>query len=113
MVEQGDIIWLDFDDPARGHEQGKRRPAVVVSNRFFNARTTNIALVCPVTSIERAYPSRVKIDASGLKTKGVIQCEQLRSVDYAARNYELIEKLPGHLLDQVIAIIGLAIERPD
>lgn len=112
MVEQGDIIWIDFDEPARGHEQGKRRPAVVVSNRFYNARVTNIALVCPITSVEREYPSRVKIDTPGMKTVGMIQCEQLRAVDYVARNYAVIEKLPDHILNKVITIIELAIQRP-
>jgi mRNA interferase MazF len=35
MIEQGDIITLPFD-PARGHEQKGRRPALVVSNNVYN-----------------------------------------------------------------------------
>ena len=35
MVKQGDIIKINFN-PQKGHEQSAYRPAVVVSNDFFN-----------------------------------------------------------------------------
>ena len=34
-LNQGDIIWIDFN-PSVGHEQANYRPAVVVSKRQFN-----------------------------------------------------------------------------
>jgi len=38
MVMQGNIIKLNFD-PQSGREQAGYRPAVVISNDVFNART--------------------------------------------------------------------------
>lgn len=38
MVSQGDIIKVNFN-PQKGHEQAGYRPAVVVSNDFFNLKT--------------------------------------------------------------------------
>ena len=38
MVKQGDIIIIDLN-PRTGHEQSGSRPAVVVSNDFFNQKT--------------------------------------------------------------------------
>jgi mRNA interferase MazF len=37
MVKQGDIIKMNFN-PQRGHEQAGYRPAVVISNDFFNGK---------------------------------------------------------------------------
>ena len=47
LARQGDIITMDFS-PNSGHEQAGRRPALVISNDFFN-KVTNLALVCPIT----------------------------------------------------------------
>jgi mRNA interferase MazF len=60
MVEQGDIIKLSFN-PHKGHEQAGYRPAVVVSNNFFN-RKTNLAIVCPITNTKRPFPLHVDLD---------------------------------------------------
>ena len=38
MVRQGDIIKVDFN-PQAGHEQAGYRPALVISNNFFNQKT--------------------------------------------------------------------------
>ena len=37
MVRQGDIIKVDFN-PQAGHEQAGYRPALVISNDFFNQK---------------------------------------------------------------------------
>ena len=36
MVKQGDIIKINFN-PSVGHEEGKFRPALVVSNDDYNS----------------------------------------------------------------------------
>lgn len=48
MVKQGDIIKINFN-PQVGHEQAGYRPAIVVSNNFFNEKT-NLTIVCPITN---------------------------------------------------------------
>jgi len=107
MVKQGDIIWLDFD-PQTGHEQRGRRPALVVSNESFN-RFSKMAIVCPITNTDKNHPFHVRLNQKTL-VKGVILCDQSRTLDIYARNYEMIERLPDNLLFEVIDIIGGFIE---
>jgi mRNA interferase MazF len=107
MVKQGALIWLNFD-PQTGHEQKGRRPALVVSNETFN-RFSNLAIVCPVTNTNKNHPFHVKLDQR-TKTSGVILCDQARTLDIEARNYEFIEIIPDDILLEVIDIIGGFIE---
>lgn len=102
VPEQGDILLLEFD-PQAGHEQKGRRPAFVVSNNIFN-QFTKVAMVCPITNTNRGFPLHVPLDGR-TKTKGVIMCEQIKSLDIAARNASFIEKAPGDILDEVVDIL--------
>jgi len=104
---QGDLIWLDFD-PQTGHEQKGRRPALIVSNNDANRFLNPMAMVCPVTSTDRGYPTRVKLN--GTKLSGFIMCEQMRAVDLGARNAEFAEKLPSDLMHEVADILYGMIE---
>ena len=107
MVKQGYIIWLDFD-PQSGHEQKGRRPALVVSNATFN-NFSNLAIVCPITNTNRNYPFQIPLDKR-TKTTGVVLCDQARTLDITARNYELIEKAPEDILSEAVDIIHGFIE---
>jgi mRNA interferase MazF len=102
MVKQGHVIWLDFD-PQAGHEQKGRCPALVISNEVFN-NFSNLAIVCPITNTIKNYPFHIKLDER-TKTTGVILCDQARTLDINARNYEFIEKLPDDILLEVVDII--------
>jgi mRNA interferase MazF len=108
MVKQGYIIWLDFD-PQTGHEQKGRRPALVVSNETFN-KFSNLAIVCPITNTKKDYPFHVKLD-NRTKTTGVVLCDQTRTLDINARNFEFIEKIPDEILLDIIDIISGFIEK--
>jgi mRNA interferase MazF len=79
---RGDIIWLDFGDPV-GHEQGGRRPAVVVSPESYNARST-FTLVCPVTSNPKRWPFKAPLPGD-CAVQGFVLVDQVRCVDTAAR----------------------------
>jgi mRNA interferase MazF len=103
MVRQGDIIWLDFD-PQAGHEQWGRRPALVVSNNTFNG-LSNIVIVCPISNTQNYRPYMIRLD-NRTKTTGVILCNQLKSADLEARNYEHIEILPKDILEETIDLIN-------
>ncbi|GHT66759.1 mRNA-degrading endonuclease [Bacteroidia bacterium] len=107
MVKQGNIIWLNFD-PQTGHEQRGRRPAVVVSNETFN-RFSKMAIVCPITSTDKNHPFHIKLDYR-TETKGVILCDQPRTLDIYARDFELTEQMPEDILFDVVDIIGGFIE---
>jgi len=108
MVKQGDIIWLDFD-PQIGHEQKGRRPALVISNETFN-NFSKMAIVCPITNVDKKHPFHVKLNEQ-TKTTGVVLCDQARTLDINARNYKFIEKIQEKILLEIIDITFGFIER--
>jgi mRNA interferase MazF len=107
MVKQGDIIWLDFD-PQAGHEQRGRRPALILSNESFN-NFSKLAIVCPITNRDKDHPFHIKLD-DRTKTSGVILCDQVRTLDINARNFEYIENVAGDILLDALDIINGFIE---
>lgn len=108
VPNQGDIVIMNFT-PQAGHEQGGRRPALVVSNRSFH-RYTRMAIVCPITNQIKDYPMHVKLD-NRTKITGEILCEHVKSLDLAARGAVYAEFLPDDLLEEVLERVRLSIER--
>jgi mRNA interferase MazF len=82
LPRPGDLIWTDFD-PTRGREQAGRRPALVLSSAFFT-QNTGLAVVCPITSRVRPFPTSVVLPA-GLPISGEILTSHIRSIDTTAR----------------------------
>lgn len=75
-------IWLaDFGEPV-GHEQGLRRPAVVVSHDRLNRSRAGLIVVIPCTTTRRGLPSHVEIEpgSSGLTETSYAKGEDIRSV---------------------------------
>ena len=108
MVNQGDIIKVNFN-PQKGHEQAGYRPAVVVSNNVFNEKT-NLALICPIMNTDNKFPLHIPLD-NRTQTTGVILCEHIRALDLNARAYHFIEHLPDDILTQVINILFSEVEQ--
>jgi mRNA interferase MazF len=80
--DAGDLIWTDFD-PTQGGAQAGRRPALVVSSAAFTGNT-GLALVCPITSHVRPFPSSVVLPG-GLPVAGEVLVSHIRSIDTDAR----------------------------
>jgi mRNA interferase MazF len=91
VPERGDVVLLNFD-PQTGHEQAGRRPAVVLSPAAYNGKV-GLALLCPITSQVKGYSFEVQIP-TGLRVAGVILADQVKSVDWRARNAERFDALP-------------------
>lgn len=75
-------LWLADLEPVRGHEQGGRRPVLVVSVDLFNQGPAGLAIVIPLTSKDKGIPSHVRVEPpeGGLRASSVIQCEAIRSI---------------------------------
>jgi len=78
----GDLIWTDFD-PTRGREQAGGRPTLVISAAAFT-ENTGLAIVCPITSRVRPFPTSVVLPV-GLPIVGEILISHIRSIDTEAR----------------------------
>jgi len=97
--ERGDIVWLTFD-PQAGHEQAGRRPALVLSPKAYNAKTS-LALICPITSQMKGYPFEVALPNGPVN--GVILADQVRNLDWTARRAEKISSVSDEVLSEVLA----------
>ncbi|NJM48651.1 MAG: type II toxin-antitoxin system PemK/MazF family toxin [Alkalinema sp. RU_4_3] len=97
--KRGDFIWINFD-PQAGHEQMGKRPALVVSHDGFNQKM-GFAFVCPISNTGRKNPFYVPIPKEVLVT-GVIMTDQMRSLDFRARQASLICECPEQLLQDVL-----------
>lgn len=104
---RGDLVWLQFD-PQSGHAQRGRRPALVVSPQAYNGRV-GLALFCPITSQAKGYPFEVALPASS-KVSGVILADQLKSLDWGARQAQRIESAPPDVVDEVLAKVLTLLE---
>lgn len=76
-------VWLTDLDPTFGHEQGGRRPVLVVSVDPFNAGLSGLAVVVPITSRFRPLPLHVPVQPpeGGLRVPSAILCDAVRSID--------------------------------
>ena len=99
VPKRGDMVWLHFHLQA-GHKQAGRRPAVVLSPESYNQKTS-LALFCPVTNQAKGYPFETPLPME-LSVRGVVLCDQIKSLDWAARRAEFICELPEATLDEVM-----------
>jgi mRNA-degrading endonuclease toxin of MazEF toxin-antitoxin module len=98
-------IWLVSLDPTSGHEQKGRRPVLIVSPEAFNS-VTKVPVVLPITSggsFARAAGFAVPLAGPGIKTTGIIRCDQPRALDLAARSGRKLENIPDEIMYEVLA----------
>ena len=101
-------IWLVSLDPTSGHEQKGRRPVLIVSPEAFN-RITRLPVILPITSggkFARTAGFAVQLTGAGIKTTGVVRCDQPRTLDLAARGGRKLESIPDAIMDEVLARIS-------
>ena len=97
--DRGDVVWITFN-PQAGHEQAGRRPALVLSPVSYN-RKVGLAVLCPITNQIKGYPFEVVIP-HGLKVTGAILADQVKNLDWKARDIKLICKLPSSVTDDAL-----------
>ena len=100
VPERGDVVWISLS-PQAGHEQAGRRPALILSPAAYNAKV-GLALICPITGQVKGYPFEVLVPA-GLPVRGAVLADQFKSVDWKARDADLIGRLPIVLVNKVLA----------
>jgi len=76
-------IWFVSLEPVVGHETGKTRPALVISNDRNNLFAETVT-VLPITSkTEKIYPFEVFLPSkeTHLAKDSKVKCNQIRTVD--------------------------------
>ncbi|HTV29671.1 MAG TPA: type II toxin-antitoxin system PemK/MazF family toxin [Xanthobacteraceae bacterium] len=102
-LEAGDIVWVDFGPPF-GHEQSGRRPALVVSPRAYNERSS-LVVVCPITRKVDAWALKVEIRGN-TRVQGAVIVDQVRSIDRVARFTRKTERAGNDTLDRVYGMFA-------
>jgi len=108
VPQRGDVVWITLN-PQAGHEQAGRRPAVVLSPGAYNGKV-GLAILCPITGQIKDYPFEVRIP-EGLPVRGVILADQVKSLDWKARQAERICTLPPDAIAEALAKLGVLLEQ--
>jgi len=103
VPDAGHLVWLNFT-PQAGHEQGGRRPALVLSPAAYNG-VTGLMQACPVTSRAKGYPFEVTL-AAHLGVSGVVLADHCRSLDWRSRRAEQLAEAPADVLAEVRGKLG-------
>jgi mRNA interferase MazF len=84
-------IWLAELDPVVGHEQGGRRPVVVISSDGMNKLPIRMAIVVPLTGRDRGLVTqpRVASPGTGLSRPSFARPEDVRAIDTARLRRQL------------------------
>lgn len=100
---RGEVWLVDFGEPV-GHEQGYRRPALIMSVDRFNRSRAGLAVVLPITTARRGLPSHIEIEAglSGLEHTSYAKTEDIKSVS----TNRLVRRLGGASRDVVYRAEG-------
>lgn len=100
-VKRGDIYLAD-PDPVVGHEQGGKRPHLVISINPMNGSPAELLIGVPLTTTDRANKLHVRLDPpeGGLTRATFAMPEMARSVSRA----RLLRKLGRASPDTVEAV---------
>jgi len=99
IPKRGDVVWTNFD-PAAGHEQTGKMPALVLSPTPFNKKIM-LAMVATITSRVRGHGFEVLLN--GKKIKGVVLCQQVKMIDFIERGVQFAEKAPDTVTSDALA----------
>ena len=107
IPNRGDIVWLNFT-PQAGHEQRGLRPAIVLSPKIYNEKTS-LCICFPITSKIKGYPFEIPLPKD-LPISGVILSDQIKNLDYVKREISFICKAPNSVIEllqkNILALIG-------
>ena len=101
-MNRGDIYMVSLD-PTEGREPRGHRPVLIVSTSAFN-EATKLPVVLPITN-GGAFDQRIgfAVPILGIKTTGVVRCDQPRVLDIDARQGRKVDVLPAVILNEVMA----------
>ena len=104
IPDRGHIIWINFD-PQAGREQARHRPALVLSPKSYN-RKTSLCVLCPLTSRIKGYPFEVLVAED---EPSVVLADQVKSLDWRARKAKKKGEVAEEVLAEVVGKLGALI----
>ncbi|MDQ7823368.1 MAG: type II toxin-antitoxin system PemK/MazF family toxin [Candidatus Eremiobacteraeota bacterium] len=82
MIKRGDVLLVDLN-PARGSEQRKIRPCVVLQNDVGNLYSPVTIVACITSGDKSLYETEVEVKApeGGLRNNSLVLLNQIRTID--------------------------------
>ena len=100
-VSRSEVHLVNLD-PTVGSEIKKARPCLVISPDEMNHHIRT-AIVAPLTTQGRLYPTRVRCRFGG--AEGLVVLDQLRTVDHS-RLVKLLGRIEEETMATVLAALG-------
>lgn len=111
-IEQGDVFWIDMEDPY-GSEPGGRRPYVVVQNNMFNFSRIDTVVACAITPNQNQAlsPGNVLLNSreADLPRRSVVNISQIVTLDKQVF-IERIGTLSSKRMQEIISGLRLLLE---
>ncbi|MCX6033237.1 MAG: type II toxin-antitoxin system PemK/MazF family toxin [Chloroflexi bacterium] len=104
---RGELYYADLN-PIKGHEQGGRRPVLIIQNDIGN-QFSPTTIVAPLTTTfsARVYPTEVRVEAGvgGLPQVSSVLLNQIKAIDK-----ERLEERIGQFSESVMQRVDDAIK---
>ncbi|HEX2171527.1 MAG TPA: type II toxin-antitoxin system PemK/MazF family toxin [Dehalococcoidia bacterium] len=98
---RGEIYWAELD-PVRGHEQGGRRPVLILSHDIFNDRSGTVIVLAITSQPQRAgYPLTWQVPAGILPRDSWVKISQIRTLS-SERLRDPIGRVAARDLDSIV-----------
>ena len=81
-MKRGEVYWCDLE-PRRGHEQGERRPVVIISADPYNESRSPLIGIVPLTTAIRKNPIHIGFtrEETGLEAASTALVDHARFLD--------------------------------
>jgi mRNA interferase MazF len=100
-ILRGEIRWADLN-PVRGHEQGGKRPVVIISQDVFNQRSGTVIVMAVTSQHQRSgFPLTLKLDSSKLPKRSWVKISQIRTLS-VERIGETMDSVSPEQMEQLI-----------
>jgi mRNA interferase MazF len=101
-ILRGEIWWADLN-PVRGHEQGGKRPVLIISNNSFNARSGTVIAFAITSQPQRArFPLTYELPIGTLPKPSWVKIGQVRTISIERLSTKIAE-ISVEELDRMIA----------
>jgi mRNA interferase MazF len=100
-ILRGEIRWADLN-PVKGHEQGGRRPVVIISQDVFNQRSGTVIALAVTSQPQRAdFPLTLELESSKLPKRSWVKISQIRTLS-VERIGEALDSVSPEQMEQLI-----------
>jgi mRNA interferase MazF len=100
-ILRGEIRWADLN-PVRGHEQGGKRPVVIISQDVFNERSGTVIAMAVTSQPQRAgFPLTLSLESANLPKRSWVKIGQVRTLS-VERIGELVDSVSPEQMNQLI-----------